>query len=133
MDKHFKGKEYNEKKMEELRKDYETWKIRMRDEGSPFFMIYKSFQDEHLNDISGGALKLYVYLGFQSNNFTGESWHSVETISDFFGNDTRTVQKWFKEFEERKLIERVQRGYKWIANTFILPYGKGNTVDDKKI
>lgn len=124
MDKHFKGKEFYETQMNDLRNEYKSWKKKMKIEGQPFFMIYKTFQNEHLADISGGALKLYMYLGFQSNNFTGESWHSVETIADYFGNDPRTVQKWFKELEDRHLIQRVQRGYKWISNTFLLPYGK---------
>lgn len=127
---YFKGKEIYEAQMESLRNEHTSWKKKTKKENQPFFMIYKSFQNEHLADISGGALKLYVYLGFQSNNFTGESWHSVETIADFFGNDPRTVQKWFKELEERHLVQRVQRGYKWISNTFLLPYGKESDADD---
>lgn len=120
----FKGKEVYEKEMEELRNQYGKWKEDMRVRNEPFFMIYKLFQEEHLSDISGGALKLYIYLGFHANNFTGECWHSVEKIADFFGNDQRTVQKWFKELEEKGLVIRIQKGYKWIANTFILPYGE---------
>lgn len=132
MNNHFKGKDFYEKEMDIYREDYKKWKKIMQEDGAPFFMIYKSFQEEHLKDISGGALKLFVYLGFQANNFTGESWHSIETISEFFGNDQRTVQKWFKELEERHLVTRVQRGYKWIANTFILPYGEKGTSNDRK-
>lgn len=122
MSEYFKGKEAYEKEMDELRKNYTNWKNEMRDNKAPFFLIYKSFQHEHLRDISGGALKLYLYLGFHANNFTGECWHSVESIADYFGNDKRTIQKWFKELEELNLITRIQKGYKWVANTFLLPY-----------
>ncbi len=130
MKKHFPGKEVYEKEMEHLRQQHREWKGNMKAKGAPFFMLYKVFQDEHLSDISGGALKLYIYLGFQANNFTGESWHSVETISTYFGNDTRTVQKWFQELEERNLVKRIQRGYKWTANTFMIPYGEEIEVND---
>ena len=121
--KKFKGKKINDAEMEQLRISHNKWKERARKAKAPFFIIYTDFKDHHLKDISGGALKLFLYLGFHVKNDTGECWHSIETIADFFGNDQRTVKKWFKELEERKLIRRIQRGYKWVANTFMLPYG----------
>lgn len=129
--KKYKGKEVYEKEMEELRKDYSNWKDQRRESKAPFFIIYTDFKDTHLKDISGGALKLYVYLGFQVNTFTGECWHSADSIAEYFGNDVRTVKKWFEELEDIGLIRRIQNGYKRIANTFLLPYEKKENEEDE--
>lgn len=118
----YKGKIAYDEEMNRLRMNHSEWKEWTKKEKKSFFVIYSSFKNSHLKDISGGAMKLYIYLGFHVNNTTGECWHSVETISDYFGNDPRTVKKWFQELEERKLIMRIQKGYKHIANTFMLPY-----------
>lgn len=110
--------------MNKIRNKHRHWKRVTREKKSPFFIVYKDFQDEHLRDISGGALKLYLYFGFHANNNTGECWHSTETIAQFFKNDERTVKRWIQELEERQLIIRIQKGFKWIANTFLVPYGQ---------
>ncbi|MBK5201903.1 MAG: helix-turn-helix domain-containing protein [Spirochaetaceae bacterium] len=130
MEKKYKGKLVYKIEMDQLKKQYKVWKNTRRELRSPFYVVYTDFQDTHLKDISGGALKLYIYLGFQVNTFTGECWHSVESIADFFENDPRTVRKWFKELEERKLIKRIQNGFKRVANTFFLPYGDGVEDND---
>ena len=75
-----------------------------------------------LKELSGNALKLYIYLGIYSKNETGESWHSVERIAEYFDCDKRTITRWFKELEDKELIFRVQKGYKRAANTFLKPY-----------
>lgn len=124
MDKKYKGKEVYEEQMNQLRGNYKAWKERKRISGTPFFMVYTDFKDTHLKEMSGGSLKLYVYLGFHANNFTGESWHSSDTIADYFGVDVRTVKKWFAELEDRNMVTRIQTGYKRAANTFLLPYGE---------
>lgn len=128
----YKGKAVYELQMQEYRDNYKNWKDEKKKSKSPFFMIYSSFKEPYLRDISGGALKLYIFLGFHVNTFTGECWVSADTISDFFGNDVRTVKKWFEELEKSGLISRVQTGYKRVANTFLLPYGEGNDLDDEK-
>lgn len=119
----FKGKDVYEPQMEMLRDQYSKWKEQRKDEKSPFFMIYSDFKETHLKELSGGALKLYLFLGFHVNTFTGECWVSVEKIADYLGKDERTVRKWFEELQDKKLIARIQTGYKRVANTFFLPYG----------
>jgi hypothetical protein len=116
--------------MDKLKLKYKIWKDIRRELKTPFFVVYTDFKDIHLKEISGGALKLYIYLGFHVNTFTGECWHSVESIAIFFGNDERTVKKWFNELEEKKLIKKIQTGYKRVANTFLLPYGEGAEDDE---
>jgi hypothetical protein len=107
--------------MQKCRDDYKGWREKNRKTG--FFLIYNHFhKDNILKEISGNALRLYIYLGIHSKNDTGETWHSAEKISDYFDCDERSVKRWFAELEEKKLIYRVQNGYKRIANTFLLPY-----------
>ena len=132
MDKKYAGKAVYEAQMEELRNNHRQWKEERRSQKTPFFMIYKDFKDIYLKDISGGALKLYVYLGFHVNSFTGECWISTENIADFFGNDQRTVKKWISELEEIGLIRRIQNGFKRVANTFILPYLKDTDSSEQE-
>jgi len=125
----FKSKFENEQEMEKLRNSYYEWRNYKKKINSPFFLIYNDFKDEHLKTMSGGSLKLFLYFGFHVNNKTGECWHSIESIADFFGVDQRTVNKWVFELEQRQLIKRIQRGYKWVSNTFMLPYGTEGEED----
>lgn len=109
--------------MEELRSKYKAWRENTKAEKQGFFVIYNSFiKNNLLKDISGNALKLYLYLGFNSKNETGESWHSVDKIADYFECDKRSVKRWFEELEKLGLVERIQKGYHRIANTFLKPY-----------
>lgn len=109
--------------MDKLRKDYQLWRIENTGQKQTFFIIYKKFLDDnHLRNLSGNSVKLYLYLGFHSNNKTGESWHSIEAISNYFNCDERTIKRWFKELEDHNLIKRIQKGYKRVANTFLIPY-----------
>ncbi len=122
MSKKFPGKATYEPEMESLRNDYSVWREQNREAKTPFFIVYKDFEEEHLREISGGALKLFLFFGFHTNNFTGECWVSSPTIADFFKVDERTVKRWIEELEARGLIKRIQTGYKRVANTFLIPY-----------
>lgn len=130
----------------DLRESYTHWKKDLQRLNKPFFMIPNDFKSLFLKDISGGALKLYIYLGFNSRFYTGESWHTIEEISQFFEKDQRTVSKWFNELEALDLVFRGQDGYKRKANTFLKPFGfyieliktdgmadTKNVIDDIKI
>ena len=108
---------------EELRTSYSQWKKEIQEMNKPFFAIHTDFKHQFLKDISGGALKLYLYLGFHAKYYTGELWHSSEEIALFFNKDQRTIGNWFKELEDAGLIFREQKGYRMKANTFLRPYG----------
>lgn len=109
--------------MEECREKYSTWKKNKKDIKLGYFSIYKSFCDEKiLRDLSGNALKLYIYLGIHAKTDTGESWHSIDRIAEYFGCDKRSISRWFNELEEKRLVARIQKGYHRAANTFLLPY-----------
>lgn len=108
--------------MDMYRQTYAKWKQKNKRDNVGFFQIFNTFKSDHLANISGGALKAYVYFGIHANNKTGESWHSIETLSEYFQVDPRTIKKWISELEDLGLISRVQKGYNRIANTFLMPY-----------
>lgn len=107
----------------EHREEYAAWKNELQKMNKPFFMIPSDFKHLFLKDISGGALKLFLFLGFHSKYNTGESWYTNEQVASLFGKDPRTVANWFKELEDMGLIFREQKGIMMKANTFLKPYG----------
>lgn len=121
----FFNKPLNEKNeiFSNLRSEHAVWKDELYRMNKPFFMIPNDFSHLFLKNISGGALKLYLFLGFHSKYKTGESWYSVEQLSLFFEKDERTISKWFAELERLNLIYRGQKGFMMKSNTFLKPYG----------
>lgn len=87
----------------------------------PFVALYKTFRDEHLATLEAGPLRLYLYFSFYANNQYGHSWHSVETIADFFNTQTRTIDNWIKQLVDKKLIYREKKGKK-SHTTYLIPY-----------
>lgn len=71
----------------------------------------------HLTD---GAVKLYLYYSIAANNETGESWHSIDTISKKLDATERSVSNWNSQLEDLGLIFRTNTGKK-SKTTFVLP------------
>ncbi|WP_338564352.1 helix-turn-helix domain-containing protein (plasmid) [Paraclostridium sordellii] len=108
-----------------MRNRYKFWKYDALDK-SAYFIIFQGFlEDDKLKDISGNALKLYIYLGINSNNYEGVVWHSNKKISEYFGKSERTIRTWMKELEEMKLIKRMRLEYDGITYTYLQPYEHG--------
>ncbi|MHB1043342.1 MAG: helix-turn-helix domain-containing protein [Eubacteriales bacterium] len=118
------------KKIEFLTNSYGEWKTKGLEKGG-YFVIFNGFKTPFLKKISGKALKLYIYFGIHSGNYTGESWHSIETIAGFFGVSIRTVQNWVKELEELGLIERLQKKPNSVAYTYLKTYQYNINYDIK--
>jgi len=115
-----------------LKNIYTDWKQSML-ETSGYFVIFKPFQNsEKLKHISGNALKLYVYLGLNSNNYTGEVWHSNKKIATYFGKSERTVRGWMQELESLNLIKRFQLEYNKESHTYLQPYSSLNYFEPEK-
>lgn len=113
------------------RKNYQYWK-KDNLQTSGYFIIFNGFQSNgYLKKISGNALKLYVYLGIHSDNFTGESFHSVETIAKYFGKNERSIYNWLSELVDLKLIRRMQLGLNSPSHTFIQPYNTSKKITKK--
>jgi len=112
----------NSHKSELLCSNYRRWKLDSLDEAG-YFVIFQGFlESDLLNKISGNALKLYVYLGINSNNFEGIVWHSNYKIAQYFNKSERTIRTWMKELEDFELITRMQLKYDGNAYTYLLPY-----------
>lgn len=94
-----------------LKEYYQNWRTHNRSSKSPFITIYKDFKDkELLKDLDGGSLKLYLFFTFAASNDFGHSWHSIQSIADYFGTQTRTIDNWLKPLVEKDLIYREQKG-----------------------
>lgn len=74
----------------------------------------------YLPYLKDGAVKLYLYYAFAANNKSGESWHSLATISRNLNATDRSISSWNNELEDMGLIFRTNSGKKSKA-TYILP------------
>ena len=110
---------------------YDTWRKNQDKSqlGSKFFILFKDFED-HLRDIPPGPLKLYLYYGFNSKNETGISWHSIDTIKDYFNVSEKTINNWNSELIKRGLIERESKGNSRNKTTYLLPFSM-NCIKEK--
>lgn len=70
--------------------------------------------------LKDGAVKLYLYYAIVANNETGESWYSIDTISQKLGATERSIGNWNNQLEDLGLIYRTSNGRKSKA-TFVLP------------
>lgn len=105
-----------------LKEKYNNWKKTSIASGG-YFIVFNTFlEDGFLNRLSGGAVKLYLYLGIVSKNNTGESFHSIESMAKYFKVSTRTISTWISELEKERLIERYQLEKNEVAYTFLKPY-----------
>lgn len=115
----------NIKKKETLYKNTETellsdfYSSSTNHEGFKFARIDSNFK-LFLPYLKDGAIRLYLYYALASNNKTGESWHSVETISESLRITDRSIVNWNNELEDLGLIYRSSRGRK-SKSTYLLP------------
>lgn len=115
-------KENNKIKDLKMRMEYREWKFNALDEAA-YFIIFQGFIEQGLLlKISGNALKLYIYLGINSNNFEGVVWHSTEKLAKYFGKSQRTIRGWMKELEDVGLIKRMRLKYDGEVYTYLRPY-----------
>lgn len=120
-----------------LKAEHQEWRQQNFIEKKGFFPIFYGFKD-YLNQLSGGAVSLFIYIGLNSNNKTGETYHDIDRIAAYFGRSPRTISSWFKELESIGLITRLQLRMNGVAHTFIKPYTpsskdkEGITTDDGK-
>lgn len=115
----------NIKKKETLYKNTETellsdfYSCSTTYEGFKFARIDSNFKS-FLPYLKDGAIRLYLYYALAANNKTGESWHSVETISESLCITDRSIVNWNNQLEDVGLIYRSSRGRK-SKSTYLLP------------
>ncbi|KZO00488.1 helix-turn-helix domain-containing protein [Pseudobacillus badius] len=113
----------NYRRAEIYRENYGKWK-RNSLVHIGFFPVFQPLKEEFLlKKLSGNALKLYLYLGLNSGNTTGETWTSIDTIAKYFDKSPRAISNWIKELEDHQLIIRMQLAPNEAAHTFLKPYG----------
>ena len=112
----------NYRMAEIYRGNHERWKkYKLSEKG--FFPVFNSFKDNYvLREVSGNALKLYLYLGLMSNNQSGETWVTIESAAAYFDKTPRTISNWVNELERKNLIRKLQLKPNSVAHTFLLPY-----------
>lgn len=102
-------------------KDYHNlWRTDLKDRNENFFMLYKDFS-RFLPELSTGALKLFLFYGFNAKNDTGESWYSIDTIAQKLATTSRSINTWNSELENLGLIYRSSEN-KNSKTTFLIPY-----------
>lgn len=87
----------------------------------------------YLPYLKDGAIKLYLYYALAANSESGESWHSLDTISKKLNATERSIGNWNNELEDMGLIFRTNSGKK-SKTTFVLPLtGVAVKMSTKKI
>ena len=119
----------NYRKAEMYRSNYKKWKEKSLDLVG-FFPVFHHFKEEFiLRELSGNALKLYIYLGLHTGNKTGETWVTIESMARYFEKSPRTISYWLEELIEYRLITRIQLNHNEPSHTFLLPYGYNFLLD----
>lgn len=134
-DKTFMGKTFEEHQADifESKEQYKQWRKQQHVSKAGFFPVFTNDFKPYLKELSGNAVRLYVYLGLHSNNETGETGRAtLAAIEEFFKCDTRTAQKWLAELESFGLIKRVQPRFKAIRSILLVPYSANNYVSRKQ-
>jgi hypothetical protein len=117
----------NKLKAESLKNEHHQWKKQQLDSNS-YFIIFKDFLAPNiLKKISGNALKLYIYLGLNADNMTGEVWHGVEKIAKYFDKSERTIRTWFRELQDLNLVYRMQLEFNGNSYNYLLTYVNNDT------
>ncbi|MBP1044626.1 helix-turn-helix domain-containing protein [Vagococcus sp. BWB3-3] len=115
--------------------EYEIWRQEQFEKKIGFFPVFSDFKP-YMKKLSPGAISLYVYFGLHANHKTGEVFHSVATIANFFNKSPRTISNWIYELESERLIERHQQKVNSVSHTYLVPYnwqsGYLKTEDDFK-
>lgn len=101
---------------------HRAWRGWTKDNKKGFFPIFSPDFSAKAKDVSGNAIKLYLYLGSHIDNQAGYTLLSVDTMATYFNTSKRTVHNWLRELKQNKLIIRVQPAFKQPTQTFLLPY-----------
>lgn len=111
-----------DKRDQALKGYYRSWKELNQKSKSSFTAIDNTFfTNKLLKDLEPGPLKLYLYFSHAARNHSGHSWHSIQTIADYFDAGTRTIDNWIKGLIDRDLIFRAPKGSK-SYHTYLIPF-----------
>jgi hypothetical protein len=117
-----KTEEAYERDMILLREFHQSWRNWTKDNRKGFFPIFNPEFQNRIRDVSGSAIKLYLFLGAHTDSQTGECMVSIKTIEKHLNASRRSVLSWFAELKRYGLIIRIQPGFKRMTHTFMVPY-----------
>lgn len=102
-----------------LKDSYKAWR-NFRSETKDGHYILPNGFNRYLPLIHTGAINLYLFYCLHAKNDTGESWYSIETLSNELDISTKSIANWNKQLESLGLIYREKDG-KGSITTFLLP------------
>jgi len=102
-----------------LKKNWSQWKSLNQSSNTIFFPIFKEFVDHHLKKLSGGACKLYIFLGLVAQR-SGESWYSIKSMAEYMDVSSRSIDNYIQELEDVGLVVRERSNSS--STTYLLPY-----------
>lgn len=112
----------SDKRDRALKGYYKSWRDFNRQSKASFTALDNSFFTKKiLKDLEPGPLKLYLYFSYVANNDYGHSWHSIASIAEYFGAQSRTIDNWIKVLVDKDLIYRARKENK-SHNTYIIPF-----------
>lgn len=106
---------------EKRKKDFNEWRKVNFESNKGFFPIFQDFS-KHMQNLSTGAISMYVFLGLKSNYKDGTSFYSIAKLAIQFNKSERTISNWIKELENKNLICRKQKKINGVSTTYLLPY-----------
>ncbi|HEU4963476.1 MAG TPA: helix-turn-helix domain-containing protein [Bacilli bacterium] len=119
----YKSEEEYRLEKEALREQHQRWRKWLMGRRGFVQIYYDEFLEiVRRENVSGNAVRLYLFLAKHADWETGELRVSVQRIEGFFDCSKRTVLNWLKELEEAKLIKRIQAAPNRFAFTYLLPY-----------
>jgi hypothetical protein len=131
-----------DKRDQALKGYYQNWKELNQKSKSSFTAIDNAFfTNKLLKELEPGPLKLYLYFSHVARNNSGHSWHSIQTIADYFESGTRTIDNWIKGLVDKDLIFRAPKGSR-SYHTYLIPFSdtlithpapKKRTKDDQSL
>lgn len=101
---------------------HREWRQWTKNEKRGFFPIFNPDFIFKFRDLSGNALKLFIFLGAHANSMEGHTTVSIQTMQNHFGATKRTINNWLAELRSFGLIIRIQTGFRRPTHTFLLPY-----------
>lgn len=105
-----------------LTDSHRSWRRWTQRNKRGFFPVFSPIFAEKMKNVSGNAIKLYIYLGMHIDNQAGYTMIAIDTMAEYFQTSNRTVHNWLKELKENKLIIRIQPAFKQTTYTFLIPY-----------
>lgn len=89
-----------------IEEEHSLWRDTNFSNKNGFFPVFHDFKSL-LPSLTGGAVSLFIYLGLHSNNQTGECFHYIDEISEFFKKSPRTISRWIDELEEANFNTKI--------------------------